>query len=61
MAEGLRQGVEEQALLLENQWIQRDYIPKQPAFVSRERAKSDDVEWLVVVRWERARARSARP
>jgi len=45
-------GVDEQTFLRENEQVEREYIPKQPGFISREAARGDDGEWLVVVHWQ---------
>jgi len=48
----LAAGVDEQTFLRENEQVEREYIPKQPGFISREAARGDDGEWLVVVHWQ---------
>jgi len=48
----LAAGVDEQTFLRENKQVEREYIPKQPGFISREAARGEDGEWLVVVHWQ---------
>ena len=48
----LAAGVDEQTSLRENEQVEREYIPKQPGFISREAARADDGEWLVIVHWQ---------
>ena len=48
----LAAGTDEQTFLQENDRVQRDYIPHQSGYISRETARSDDGEWLVLVHWQ---------
>ena len=48
----LMPGVDEQPFLQQNDVVQRRYIPNQLGFISRETAKGNDGEWIVVVHWK---------
>lgn len=47
----LAAGADEQTFLRENERVQREYTPNQPGYISRELAKGEDGEWLVIVHW----------
>jgi heme-degrading monooxygenase HmoA len=54
----LRAGVAAEAFISENRRVQEEVVARQPGFLSRELARGEEGEWLVVVRWE-SRAHSA--
>jgi hypothetical protein len=54
----LRAGVSAEEFVSENRKIQNELVALQRGFLSRETARGEDGEWLVVVRWE-SRADSA--
>jgi len=47
-------GTDEAVFLRENSRVQREFVAIQPGYVSRQIAKSDDGEWLVLVHWQSA-------
>ncbi len=47
----LKQGVSPEEFAVVDQALERDYIAKQPGFVSRESAAGPNNEWLVIVHW----------
>ncbi len=47
----LKAGVTEKQFLAENSNVEKDHVAKQPGFISRETARGEDGEWLVVVHW----------
>ncbi len=48
-------GADERELLREDDRVQREYVPRQPGFISRETARGEDGEWLVLVHWQTER------
>jgi heme-degrading monooxygenase HmoA len=48
----LRQGVTPQEFAVVDKAMEREYIAKQPGFISREAAAGPNNEWLVVVHWK---------
>lgn len=51
----LRDGVDEKQFLAENENVEKNHVVKQPGFISRETARGEDGEWLVVVHWQSAK------
>ncbi len=47
----LKPGVTPEAFRPFDQAVETQHIAKQPGFISRESAASDDGEWLVIVHW----------
>ena len=50
----LKAGVTEEQFLAEDSNVEKDHIVKQPGFISRETARGEDGECLVVVHWRSA-------
>jgi hypothetical protein len=48
----LREDSNEQEFIREDERVGREYTPYQPGFVSRESAKNDEGDWVVIVHWE---------
>lgn len=48
----LKQGVSPEEFAVVDKALERDYIAKQPGFVSRESAAGPNNEWLVIVHWQ---------
>jgi hypothetical protein len=48
----LREDTDEQEFIREDERVGREYTPYQPGFISRESAKNDEGDWVVIVRWE---------
>jgi heme-degrading monooxygenase HmoA len=48
----LKQGVTPAEFAVVDKAMEREYIAKQPGFVSRESAAGPDNEWLVIVHWK---------
>lgn len=47
----LGDGVEDTQFLAANQRVESEHVVRQPGFVSRQTARGDDGEWLVIVHW----------
>jgi len=47
-------GVTEEQFLVEDNKVEKDHVVKQPGFISRETARGEDGECLVVVHWQSA-------
>ena len=50
---------DEEELIREDERVGREYTPNQPGFVSRESAKNDQGDWVVIVHWDDARSAEA--
>lgn len=50
----LLEGSDADAFVAANQALEESYIVKQPGFIAREVAVSEDGEWIIVVHWESA-------
>ena len=50
----MREGADEQEFIREDERVGRVYTPYQPGFVSRESAKNDQGDWVVIVHWDNA-------
>jgi hypothetical protein len=50
----MREGADEQEFIREDERVGREYTPYQPGFVSRESAKNDQGDWVVIVHWDNA-------
>jgi hypothetical protein len=50
----MREDADEQECLREDERVGREYTPYQPGFISRESAKNDEGDWVVIVHWESA-------
>jgi hypothetical protein len=55
----MREGADEQEFIREDARVGREYTPYQPGFISRESAKNDEGDWVVIVHWENAEAAQA--
>ena len=51
----MREDADEQECLREDERVGREYTPYQPGFISRESAKNDQGDWVVIVHWENAK------
>lgn len=47
----LRNGVADAQFLAANQRVESEHVVRQPGFVSRQTARDDRGEWLVIVHW----------
>ncbi|MEM9341263.1 MAG: antibiotic biosynthesis monooxygenase [Bacteroidota bacterium] len=54
-----KEGTDDEAFTKRDAEIEEDYTSKQPGFIRRESAQSEDGEWLVVVYWEDMESASA--
>ena len=43
---------DEQEFLREDERVGKEYTPKQPGFRSRESARNDNGDWVVIVHWD---------
>ena len=50
----MREGANEEEFIREDERVGREYTPYQPGFISRESAKNDEGDWVVIVHWESA-------
>lgn len=50
---------DEQEFLREDKRVGQEYTPKQPGFISRESAKNDNGDWVVIVHWDDAQSAEA--
>jgi hypothetical protein len=50
----MQEGANEQEFIREDERVGREYTPYQPGFISRESAKNDEGDWVVIVHWESA-------
>jgi heme-degrading monooxygenase HmoA len=47
----LRDGVNDTQFLAANQRVESEHVVRQPGFISRQTARGDSGEWLVIVHW----------
>lgn len=47
----LPNGVTDATFIAANQRVESEYVKRQPGFISRETARGDNGEWLVIVHW----------
>ncbi len=47
----LRDGASDAQFLAANRRVESEHVERQPGFVSRQTARGDNGEWLVVVHW----------
>jgi hypothetical protein len=50
----MQEGADEEEFIREDERVGREYTPYQPGFISRESAKNDEGDWVVIVHWESA-------
>jgi hypothetical protein len=50
----MREGADEEEFIREDARVGHEYTPYQPGFISRESAKNDEGDWVVIVHWESA-------
>jgi heme-degrading monooxygenase HmoA len=55
----LREGVADSDFLRRNRGVEDNYMSRRPGFRSRETARGEDGEWLVVVHWDSGEAAQA--
>ena len=50
----MREGADEEEFIREDYRVGHEYTPPQPGFISRESAKNDQGDWVVIVHWDNA-------
>jgi hypothetical protein len=50
----MREGMDEQEFIRDDERVGREYTPYQPGFISRESAKNDEGDWVVITHWDSA-------
>lgn len=51
----LRSGVTDPQFLVANKRVELEHVNRQPGFISRETARGENGEWLVIVHWANVR------
>jgi antibiotic biosynthesis monooxygenase (ABM) superfamily enzyme len=49
----LKPDTDEQEFLEQNRRVEQNFVSQQPGFISRETAKSEEGDYIVVLHWER--------
>jgi len=55
----LNAGVTDSQFLAANQRVESEYVARLPGFISRETARGDNGEWVVIIHWESISAAEA--
>jgi hypothetical protein len=50
----MAEGADEEEFKREDARVGHEYTPRQPGFISRESAKNDKGDWVVIVHWDNA-------